>query len=527
MAILLVAACVTLVAGFDPIWLHNDAAQYESTARSIRDHHEANTSIVFFGEQVLFGRTPAPQTVFPPGFPVLIAGVSKLAGLDLRTSGFVLNLACYLLTGYLIFDLCRKLGGHPLAAVCSSLTWLCLGIAVHCTLWGISEPAFMLFQVLALRLLVSRKTHWVLLAGCCAGVAISIRYAGIFLVMTAAMSYFVILVTRRDWDTVKEALTFAAPPTAMVFFLFRRSAQLVGTPLGGNNYPPQPVKQSAMLFISNGMKLFGIDRHRALNSDYAIPYIVAMAVFVVILMSRFLADSDRRAQVKSLLVGDPPARLLAMLYPFAYVGILFAVHVRKAAGVSDRLLLPFVPFLGISIALLASHVSLPLRSRWAVRTGMSVLLTLFLVGQLNAWRHHLDETEYPARAMQSALTAKIDGQQSVVDYLQDNVTNDRPLLCNQPQLTSALLDVPVIGLATGRYNTEGEWTAERVETEIIDRFQVGLVLRYRNRAVVHQGMPGVFWVMEDHLKQRLKCIFQTDEISLCEVLPKSQSTGSR
>ena len=116
--------------------------------------------------------------------------------------------------------------------------------------------------------------------------------------MTAAMSYFVILVTRRDWDTVKEALTFAAPPTAMVFFLFRRSAQLVGTPLGGNNYPPQPVKQSAMLFISNGMKLFGIDRHRALNSDYAIPYIVAMAVFVVILMSRFLADSDRRAQVQ-------------------------------------------------------------------------------------------------------------------------------------------------------------------------------------------------------------------------------------
>lgn len=525
---LLAIAASLLVVGFQANRFHNDAAQYESTARNIRDLGEISTSCLFYGEHLVSGRMPAPQTVFPPIYPLVMAAVSAGTGMDLRTSGFLINLIGFFATGLLLYELCVYLGGHWLAALLSTLSWLGLAVVLQCTLFGLSESLFMTFVVLSLRLLAVGGTRYALVAGCFAAAAVGVRYAGLLLIITAGLSYAIQVLLKGDRKRIAEGIAFAVPPLITALLLFRRNAHLVDTSLGGNNYGMQDsVGRTVILFVSNLMKLCGIDRFAALSSELAVPLTVAAIVLLVVMASRFLADKQRCLATLKVLT-DSPVALLVALFPWVYLGLLFTLHLTKGSGLTDRLMMPALPLLAIGYALLVSRVEQPVGSKWFVRAATGLILVLFVVGQFNAYRTGLRESETSVRLKHVLAETRLDSGESLESFLRERASTEKPLLANQPQLIHGLLGKPVVGLATHRYRTGGEWTPESVANEIIDRFHVGYVLWVKKYNVISEHTPRFYFDLDTILPDRLRCVFRNRDVELYQVRhPEIRTLPSR
>ncbi|MFK7819771.1 MAG: hypothetical protein AB8G99_13710 [Planctomycetaceae bacterium] len=353
---LLVGCC--LVAMFDRYQIINDACQYESTARNIRDGFGVKTSCLFYGEHLHSGDLPSHQTVFPPGLPYGMAIVSKVSGMELHLAAFGINLVCFVLSAFVLYSLCLRLGSGVLGAVATSTAWLSIAITWHSTWWGLTEPSFMLFTLLAVRLLAGRSLKLVLLASLCASLAISIRYAGLFLVGAAAITYFVLLLA--DWKSyrtlVPEALLFGLPPAATLWALLSRNARLVETPLGGNNYDlGQTSRRVIVRFVSGLSELLGLTRDFLLSRSMAEYVFVATVTISVLFLSRFLSSRERIRQTIAFF--KPPARLLSLLFPPIYFAAVLLLEYSKGSGLSDRVLMPAVPFAIATLVTLVREVT--------------------------------------------------------------------------------------------------------------------------------------------------------------------------
>src|SRR5262245_42527564 len=74
-AILWFTAAAVLLALHDETFVTTDTAQYMGVARNIVDGKGITTSIIYYEEQYRQARIPAQQTVWPPGYPALIASL--------------------------------------------------------------------------------------------------------------------------------------------------------------------------------------------------------------------------------------------------------------------------------------------------------------------------------------------------------------------------------------------------------------------------------------------------------------------
>src|SRR5579862_4502143 len=72
----------------------NDCYQYLSMAHNIRTGNGIATSLLHYSENQGLGLIPSPQTVFPPGYSIVIAGLEFL-GLDGVAAGVGISLTAF------------------------------------------------------------------------------------------------------------------------------------------------------------------------------------------------------------------------------------------------------------------------------------------------------------------------------------------------------------------------------------------------------------------------------------------------
>ena len=510
-----------LVASFDRFYLINDACQYESTARNIRDGLGARTSCLFYGEHHYSGEMPAPQTVFPPGYPGLMAMVSKATGLELHVAAFAINLTAFLLSGLVLYSLCIQLGCRVLGAVLVVIAWLSTAIVWHCVWWGLTEPPFMLLTLLSFRCVASVGWRGALLGGIVAAMAISIRYAGMFLVAAAAVSYLVVLLTDKAnrRGRLVEAILFGAPPTLTTWFLFSRNADLVSTPLGGNDYElGQSIKRIAVRFLSSITELIGIPRQTLLGGSVAEYSFVAVTAIVVFTLVKFLGNRDRAKKTAPFF--DSPVRMLCLLFPPVYAAAVVATEYLQGSGMNDRLLMPAVPILlAISVAV-ADRCN---ASGRLIRTGCLVAIAAVTLTQFSA-HQMLAMASPPAPQIKLVLQGKLPTDETVEHFLTEHTSFDEPLLVNQPQLVHGVVKCPVVGLATGRYNTGEPWDTARVHREVVKRFNVRYVLSLRG-ARIKDSSTSLFFMdlARGFVPPYLREVFQNEDLVLYEVVEPVRS----
>ena len=500
---------VALVAFFDPIQWINDAAQYESTARNLRDHGEFGTSCIFYGEHYGFGTVPAPQTVFPPGYPALIAGASWLTGCSLRVAGFGVNLVCFVASGWVLFSLCRRLGSRSDVAFFCSACWLLMATMWHSTWLNLSESTFMFFALLAIRLLLEPGWGFALVAGILAAAGITMRYAGVFLVFAVGLNHAVIAFRSRDKKPLLHAVIFCIPPALALAALFGRNLTLSGSARGGNDYPmTAPLQRVILKFVASVARLFGINRH--VLDDWVTATVSGVAVLALIAGTAWFLRERRRAATSRQAAGQTAGSLLLLTFPLIYSVVLFLLEYFEGAGMTDRLMVPVVPFVLAAVSRFVSQAGTSSRVMLKAAVGLMMATT---VAQFFAHQRLVSEAS-PSHALHDALQSRLEpshgNDQTLQAFLQANVTNQHPLLCNEPQLAHGLLKRPIIGLPTGRYNTGEEWSEDRVLKDVIEPYDVRFVLMAKDPSLLTERSPLFFQqIQAGEAGQSLRVLYET------------------
>ena len=104
----------------------NDGYQYLDTASSIVSEGCFCSHMAHFDEQLPIGHLPVAMTHYSPGYPLLIAGVSRF-GLTGESAGYLISVIGFLVTIWLIWHVGRTLGAPPLLAFVFVLPWIAHG----------------------------------------------------------------------------------------------------------------------------------------------------------------------------------------------------------------------------------------------------------------------------------------------------------------------------------------------------------------------------------------------------------------
>jgi hypothetical protein len=231
------ATAVVLVTWSRTTQISNDGVQYVEAARRLLAGDGYSTGILYFDEQYQSGKLPAPQTVWPPGTSLGIAGLAAL-GMEPESAGRLLARLAFIMLPPLVFLIGLRLTASAgLAALCAA--WQ-LGMTEY-WMYLASPNSDLPFMAAALGswVMIPRADHeegrW-LWTSLLAGVATVFRYAGVFLVL--AMGVLMLADVMGRWRrTGKLALRpflLVAPGCLLVAGLLIRNRLVAGDLRGGN-----------------------------------------------------------------------------------------------------------------------------------------------------------------------------------------------------------------------------------------------------------------------------------------------------
>jgi hypothetical protein len=182
-------------------YITNDGYQYLGAASNLASGSCFCTRLAMNDEQVAFGHFPIPFTHFAPGYPLLIAAISR-TGIPAATAGYLLSAFGFLLALWLIQGIALGLGARPWIAAAFSLMWITHATALFYASTVGTESLFtaslLVIVALILRDVHLRGTSFALLTGIgvVAGLSYWIRYAGLFLIGGAC-----VYLVARGWRT--------------------------------------------------------------------------------------------------------------------------------------------------------------------------------------------------------------------------------------------------------------------------------------------------------------------------------------
>lgn len=444
-------------ATFDGARLSNDTAQYLSVAENLRAGRGISTDIIYYEEHYTLATVPAPQTVFPPGFPAAIAAVAAI-GVPAETAAFTVDLVSWAASIWLLFSIALARGHRPAVALAGAAALACLAWSWFYVHQMLSEPLFIALTLAAARCLVEsqrRAASWCALAGVCAAAAISVRYAGIFFIAAVAAVFAVELLRHRERRrALIHALAFAAPACAATAVLFWRNHALVGDFRGGNAHEVlKPLGGVLYTTVESVARVVGLSHHVGV-AELAV--LVALGLVVALAMRRRGSLSlDAAAFVAAL---RDRAVLLCVTYPLVTLAGLVYLERTTSVGLGSRMLVPLAPFAFLLAIEAGGAVRLGDRAaRTLARAALAATAVAYLAGQAHVARSEL-ERPTPRVTLADALAEPL-GETTVGAWLRARVSADHPALGNEPQLLGAALDRPVVGMATPEY-TSRTWTAD-------------------------------------------------------------------
>lgn len=453
-AVLLLTTALVLVALRDETFVTTDTAQYMGVARNLVDGKGITTSIIYYEEQYLQAGIPAQQTVWPPGFPALIALLVSL-GVGAKLAAFVVAFAAHLATPIALALLLRWAGVRSVVSLLFAAAYLLFVLAASYVLACLSEPVFTAVSTLSfafvLRYVARGGSAWLAAGGVLAALAFIIRYPGVFYIAALGVVFGVRFLIRRDARSFGEGLLLLGAPLLTVVAFFARNLSVTGH-LSGGPAPEEPaslVQLVKNLYWSIG-KIFGFDAPGAVSLIVLAVLVGATALGVVLLIrTHKQAQSEEAATL---------CWTIALVYCLITGACLLYLGFTAADYyVSDRYLTPLLPFV---IALFAIATERLLRNSHhggiGVRRQLAACLVVLFAGTLlgqwqvvNAERHwYRIDDRY--RTMLRALQAPLNSA-TVYRHLRDSVTDQHPVLASEGQLLAAMLERPVLGLPEDRY----------------------------------------------------------------------------
>ena len=532
-SVLVVAAiaAAVLCQQFDGQRITNDASQAASVTSHLLAGDGLSTGILFYDEHFLLRRWPAPQTVFPPGFPALTAGLS-MAGMSLENAAFTINAAGFLLIPVLICAAGLRIGLNGAVSVALAVLWLCFPTnwrnAEECQ----TEMMFILFTLGSLLLLVDRSTasrdvpkgavthqhpvhlglQQLVLSGLCAGIACTMRYAGVFWLVTAGVVLGIPILLRRV-GSLQRACAFFAAPVLIVGLMFLRNQQLVGDLKGGNNYQVnKPLATAALNAYYALSRLTGLDQDGIQN--FRVPEMLIgtgllLLLMVAVMRTRWWRQLPGVSAVSVACWPEYPDRssdsgitrtqMIWLYLPCTACALLW-LEKTTSITLSARMFLPLIPFalLATGDALRRSWPALQHQSTFVLPALAMLLAGLGLAQRqvgaelrerpstLSFVRRMLDEPlqQLPTDAVEGTLNgeASADGSLKTV---RDLLKTTR-ILTSEAHMLGYALNQDVVGLTPPVYSST-VWTPEKA-AELVHRYRLTHVVIFPEQQNT-QGYP--------------------------------------
>ena len=331
----------------------NDGYQYLDGAASVVTDGCIITGVAEFDEEVLQGILPIKLTHFPPGYPLLIAGLSHL-GVTRETAGYLISATGYLLSIWLMWDIGILLGGPPLLTFILTALWITNRESVLFASAVQTESLFiaLFLGIVALvaRDLKAEGGNPALLAaiGGLAGAAYWLRYAGLLLAPPALL--YILWRWWRNRETLPWALAGVFAAFALVVPIQVRNIMYSGSWRG---WVPGHVPQDWGYSL---VRLIPVSYHIVLGDLSVIPLAiwVALSALAIVIMSRWGFRAWRRGDWSAPGSFLPLALAWIGVFVLCYVGGILAAGNNSLAPDVMRYNLPVYPLLLAGLAGAAS-----------------------------------------------------------------------------------------------------------------------------------------------------------------------------
>lgn len=468
LAVLIAASVILLVANYDRTLMPNDTAQYLSVARHLLQGDGLKTDLVFFMEHHVQKSMPVQETGFAPGYAILVAGMATL-GLPVTDASFVVTCSSFALVPLLLYLLLLRSTTSPLIALSMSALWLCLVYHWFLAWERLSELPFIVATLLTLLLIAhpaSDRPTPRLLAGAAAAAALTIRYAGIFFVLSTLLVFFQDARRQRSRSPWLELGTFALAPLLTTLGFFWRNYSVVGDVRGGNVLYQDKTFGSVLGRVAKALQhLSGFTREGFEQFRPAeLSVMVLLPITVALLWwHRRSIQFDRK-----LLRAACRDRSIRIALSYVALGSILYLVVAWTTSMEfeARMLVVLAPFVLLISGSLIRAVRLHTPGARRVVVGLVALWSVvFFVGQrqVHAWQLSRPNLYL---LVQEALTARFD-HSSVGSFLRESTSTQHPLLGNEPQMLGAVLERPVVGLPPPNYS-DRIWTVDAVRATIAD-----------------------------------------------------------
>ncbi len=351
-------------------YITNDGYQYLDAASNVASGQCFCTRVALFDEQIAFGRMPIPFTHFAPGYPLLIAAVSRL-GIPAATAGYLLSALGYLAVLWLLWDLALHLGASAWVVALFSLLWIAHATALYYAAMVGTESLFAA-ALLAMTAMIVRDvraggSNLALAAGigAVAGLSYWIRYPGLFLLAVA-----VVYLIARAWRIPRGRRGAVLGLVASVILTGAvqiRNFIYTGSWRGGFNSagrqrPLTALKESIRALI------------HLLTGDRAPSRLDVWSVLLVLSCAALLFMSVRARRNRYIdrnSLEEPIAWTLFV--GLAYVGGIFAATLTTIAGDFPRYYFPVYPLFLALMAVACSRLAIGVRSLAVILFVVSAL----------------------------------------------------------------------------------------------------------------------------------------------------------
>ena len=502
--------------------INNDLTQVLTVARNIANGNGVVTDTLYYQEHHDTNQMPAPQTVFPPGQPVIIAMLMK-CGLAMMPAAQLISGSAFVLIAVCVYFLARRSGASNEVSIVAAVLWLCIVLAWSNMVARKSDVPFTALTMLSACLLLRDNSNQVrnaILAGIVAAIALTVRYAGLFFMTAVGVTLVADWLFQRTRLQFKTLIGFCVPAGAMCAALFWRNYSLVGDIKGGNNYAVEkPFIEIARNMYRQISALSGLDYARLTAGGIAewLLLLVAAMGAVWLFRSRKVLRGVSREVFSA--VRDNRALLLALFYPALTVFMLYVLETKSQPGSRDRMYLAALPFLFSGLARVGQAVGNH-GPQSLFRSVFGGAVVVMLLGQANVAyeRFGMDRHEDHWYFLKVVVERPLGDEcaETLREFLSQRISHEHPLLVNEPQRTGELLQVPVVGLPSTLY-TPQIWTADPVK-EVVDKYNIEYVVCFTDAGSLEYEQDVVFFSelaagkvpdwLETHYKDELIQVFR-------------------
>lgn len=468
--------CAICVVGFNisawGFWhssfILNDGVQYLSTAGNWLDGRGFSTDALMYKPHFQ-GTLPAPQTVWPPGYPFIIALTSML-GISLQSASLLLNLISLAVSAFLVLIILVRQNLSLNAAICCALIFYCTAIPWSYSLSLIAEP---LFSMLILTAIYSQPGNvrgriwpWIV-SGIIIALCIFIRYSGVFFAVGVGIgmvAYFV-----KNYRTEAEhfwrgiALLTLQISISVVFFatMLYRTYLLTGTIKRDIGVVETEEDWIARLKIAIWQisEFIGFTDGGGLTSNSSSKLFGLLLLLCVIVLAQIvyvsIKASNHLSPVKTL-------RHEVMCYVIIGHSAVFAVFFGlNIAGFSlvelnHRYLYQIYPGLFILLCILVANTSRHMKNlnlatcNKGFRLSLCTLFCLFAIAQLNnatALKHFASPGLRIQEVIKLRVTTNTDLQEMIQSCFELPDSQVGSIWSNAGQQLHRVTDVPTITIA--------------------------------------------------------------------------------